>query len=168
MHSSTGRSFSFNRSALLVFVFMLASCDLLEEPDEPVLKSKIRVEDRDTRFLLGNFKWLDNDRIIVTSNDQFKPYPKVGQYMSKKLVVWDTAKNTLLTLPYSDVGGLCLINQKIRFFTRQIAPDPSGVRSEIETRQYYHGDLNNFKLINLIEPIELTSCESKEIGRAHV
>ena len=155
------RPLYFFQFALLALTMSMVGCELLEEPDQPVLKSEIKIEDTQG-YLPGNFKWLDNDRIIVTSNDQYKPYPKVGAYLSKKLVVWDTAKNTLRTLPYSDVGGLCLINQNIRFFTRQIASDPSGVRTEIETRQYYEGNLNNFMPINLIEPIELTSCESKQ------
>lgn len=146
---------------LLAICFYLTGCDVLSEADVPVLKSEIEVDSEKIYGLQGNFKWLDNDRIIAASNDQINQLPGSG-YPSKKLVVWDTSKNTATVFPYSNVDGLCVINQTIRFYTRQLAPDPTGVRHRIESRQYYEGNLSAFKPINLVEPIERTSCESRQ------
>ncbi len=146
---------------LLTVCFYLAGCEFLSEADLPVLKSDIEVDGEKIYGLQGNFKWLDNDRIIAASNDQINQVPGSG-YRSKKLVVWDTSNNTSTVLPYFNVDGLCVIDQTIRFFTRQLAPDPAGVRHMLERRQYYEGKLNTFKPINFTEPIERTSCESRQ------
>lgn len=141
---------------LVITITQVAGCGFKAEAETPVLKSELVVEDHDPRLLLGNFKWLDNDHILAVDHDHVEPLPKGGGWWVQRLILWDVRSNKTTRIHEPDVGGLCLMNGNIRFFTRKIDANA------VETRQYHEGTLGNFKPLDLREPIDLVSCESEE------
>lgn len=155
------RKLSLNRLIFLLITVLLHGCGVSYEAQVPVIKSEIMILTYNNSTY-SDFKWLDNQHIIAVNHSFNEPNPTLNSASSKKLVIWNIVNNELETLPYTNVGGLCVNDGFIRFFTKEKIYTNLNAQMEFGSKkdvvENNFGPFNNIKRhkFGIVEPM---SCK---------
>lgn len=155
---------SFIKLVFLATIALLQGCGISSDNQPSVIKSEILILTYNNPTY-SNFKWLDNQHIIAVNYSFNESNPTLESKPLKKLVIWNIGNKELKTLPYTNVGSLCVNDGLISFYTKEKVYTNSKVNLKSESRkndvESYSGTLNNLQR-HKYGPVDFMSCKRLE------